>query len=80
MTQPEQTPLPEYVGPLDATWRLDVHLSTATSKHSPVRQLTENSLEPAVTPKFTQELQAIVNAHAVQYWKKVFVQLREPLC
>ena len=79
-TQPEQTPLPGYVGLPDATSCLDLHPSTATSNHSPVRQLTEDSPEPAVTPKFTQELQAIANAHAVQYRKKVFVQLREPLC
>ena len=79
-TQPEQTPLPGHVGLPDATWRLDLHPPTATSNHSAVRQLTEDSPEPAVTPKFTQELQAIANAHAVQYQKKVFVQLREPLC
>ena len=72
--------LPEYVGLLDVTQHLDLQLSTTTFNHSSVRQLTEDSLEPAVRPKFTQELQAIVNAHAVQYWKKVFVQLHEPLC
>ena len=64
---PEPTQQPE----------LPIQLALEIVEQNPIRPL--GSPEPAMTPEFTQELQAIADKHTVHYWKKVFVELHNCL-